>query len=138
MELMTGAKLYFCFFGIFLAGLSMIIGGVISPLLFLFLIIPGIEKRIGVKLEYPKFYDVSPMGKLTRVFEIPLCIASEYFLQFFGKTTKNIKFYKNYALIKADFNIKNFSRLEIFWSVVTVISYIMFFGFAALLYMMGA
>jgi hypothetical protein len=126
----------YTYFG-FLLPISMINAGIVSPLVFLFSIIPKIEKRMGVKLVYPKFYDSTPFGKGTRVAEIPICIASEYFFRFFNKTTKNIKFYKNYALIKADFDITTFSRREIVWSVLTVISYFLFFSLGALFYFMG-
>jgi hypothetical protein len=135
---MTGFKFYFYFYGSFSVGFSMLMGGIISPIVFLFSIIPNIEKRMGRKLEFSNRYDYFPTGRIGRFYEVGLCIASEYFLSFFGKTTKNIGFFKSYALIKADFDIRTFPRREIVWSVLLMISSVIFIFLGALLYFIGA
>lgn len=120
-----------------LVGFSMLYAAIIAPLIVHTSIRPEIEKRLGKKLEFTTFYNSLPYTYMIQLTEIPLCIGIEYFLSLFGKSTKNIRFFKNYALIKINFDLKDFSRSDIFFSVLHVLSFIIFFGLGAVLCFMG-
>ncbi len=137
LNLLTGWKAGFVSLGGLLVGFSMIYGVIICPLIIHFKVLPRIEKGIDKKLEYPKFYDVYPFAFLCRLGEIPFCIGIEYFLSYFKKSTKNINFFKNYALIKVDFELKNFKKSDIFLSILFILSIFIFFVLGGILYFIG-
>ena len=109
LDTLTGFESFFIGFSSLLGAMSMIFGAIICPIVFNRSIIPAIEKRIGKKLEFSGRYDYMPFGRSACFYEVGLCVASEYCLSFLRKSTKNIRFFKNYALIKANFDITTFS-----------------------------
>lgn len=124
---------------VWVAGLAGLYAGIICPIVFHFSIVPRIEKRIGEKLEFKKFYNAAPfpLDRLTQIFEVGMCIAVEYLFHFFGKTTKHMKTFKNMALTNANLNISDFPRREIIWSLSYLISTVLCFSIGIFMLFLG-
>ena len=102
--------------------LSAINALIILPLIFNFTIIPGIEKKIGNKLEYnlPGYSLLPFRSYLAKYLEISLYILTKYF-----KIPKTLN--PEYALVKARYQLAQFSIKEIAWSILSIFNMICFF-----------
>lgn len=114
------------FIAVDIAALSMIFGVTLFPWKFNRQIIPEIEQKLGKKLEYNEsIYAMMPTGKYMRYVEIGGWIVQRYLLRKWGKDeTKYCR--GTYALYKANYQVEQFSRKEIFWSMLAVIDLLSF------------
>ncbi len=112
LHLLTWYDIVFAI-GAFVFALSFIYGFVISPLIFRLYIIPGIEKKVGRKLQYHPFVNTFPLTGVER--EISAYIAK------INRDYKNLNYtglpmgYDNYSLKKVGYTIKMVSKAEIFF-----------------------
>ncbi len=97
----------------FICVLSFIYGFIISPLIFRLYIIPGIERKVGRKLQYHPFVNTFPLTGVES--EISAYIAK------INRDYKNLNYtglpmgYDNYSLKKVGYTIKMASKAEIFF-----------------------
>lgn len=97
---------------------------IISPVVFNYVIIPKIEKKLGTKLKFKTIYDFFLFGNFSyRFLEVAIYIFLRYF---FLKINPNYVWkYKNTALAKVNYDVRNASRLEIAMSFYSIISMIL-------------
>lgn len=118
--------------------LTMINAGIILPLIFNFMIIPKIKKRVGRELEYHSSIN---SRRLFWKFLWPCLEISQYiFFQYLTKKTK-VNFAKlinsDFALKRINYNINQSSRFEIVMSCITMFNAYLFILCGIIILLLG-
>lgn len=94
---------------------------VISPIVFNYMIIPKIERKIGKKLEYHPLCDYVFLGKwMCRQLEIAMYIFNRMLALIFENDYGLPKYCNRFGLKKAGYTIKMASKCEIIMSFVLI------------------
>jgi hypothetical protein len=104
----------------FLMGFYMTI---VSPIIFNYFIIPKIEKKLGHKIGHHPLLDGIFIGKwMYGDIEIAMYICNRFFAYIIRGDRGLPKFCNRYALKKANYTIDMMSKIEIFMSIVLMLS----------------
>lgn len=119
--------------------LSMISGLTFYPLIFNYIIVPEIERKLGQKLGYYRMnYRLASFSKfLGRYAEISFYIFVKSVAHLFGKDPNKMRVGpRTFALQKVNYPYEMFTKKEIIWSTLAIINTLLFFGCGGALILM--